>query len=120
MCVCVCVRERESERERKKERIAHLTPFVLCAACDPTADPMCSLIVGPTSYTYMANLELFTLKIDHSVSAEEFNLFQSSQEMHSDGILTTDGKRIDICKGEATGETGPPTPRMRLTIHELL
>ena len=73
----------------------------MCAGCVPELDPACSYYVEAGSLTYTSNLELFTLKIDHSVSAEEFNLYQSSAEMRSHGVVTADGSVVDSCLGAA-------------------
>ena len=50
----------------------------------------------------MGNLEMFTLRVDHSVAASQFNLFQSSTEMRSHGVLDIKGKLLDPCRGRPT------------------
>ena len=71
----------------------------MCTGCAPADDPQCSLQPGPETFVYIANLELFTLKIDHSISASEFSLYQSSTQMASRGVVGIDDKDVDICKG---------------------
>jgi hypothetical protein len=63
-------------------------------------DPFCAFNTTTPTVLYPANLERFTLRIDHSLDVFLFNLFQSSTDMKCDGVQDINGNFVDICEGE--------------------
>ena len=55
--------------------------------------------MSDTATLYAANVELFTLKLDHSLSVSEFQVFKSASSLIDDGLQTVQGKRVEMCTG---------------------
>lgn len=62
----------------------------------------CDLIQNQTLSTYLANAEMFTLKIDHSLDIEALNLFVSAASLNYEGLIDLNGKRVDPCARKST------------------
>ena len=72
---------------------------VCYADCYPTLNVTCEYISSPATTVYAANLELFTLRLDHSLDLFQFNKFLSANNLKDEGLQTQNGRRINICDG---------------------
>ncbi len=70
--------------------------------CNPSTNSTCNYIFGNYTTLYIADVEMFTLKLDHSLNAPEFNLYESAISMHSDGLKDINGKKLSPCQRELT------------------
>ena len=70
-------------------------------------DPFCAFNTTTPTVLYPANLERFTLRIDHSLDVFLFNLFQSSTDMKCDGVQDINGNFVDICEGGCPEQSAP-------------
>lgn len=48
---------------------------------------------------FIANLEFFTLLIDHSLDISQLDLFQTANTLQSNGLVDVKGNVVDPCHG---------------------
>lgn len=71
----------------------------LCSpACAGLPVPSCNWTDVESGTFYVADVDLFTVRIDHSVSAPDLRLSQNGVEMKGDLISVT-GEIVDPCTG---------------------
>ena len=82
--------------KNEHERIANLTSGQFDNDCDALARPECGYLTSLEVSYYVAEPELFTVWIDHTMSVPEYGISKSSSDMEG-ALLNLDGDWLDPC-----------------------
>lgn len=74
--------------------------LLVMADCNPQVNVSCKYSIVWNETLFAANLEFFTLLIDHSLDISQLNLFRSANTIQALGLLDMEGNVVDPCHGE--------------------